>query len=121
MKIVIYNDELRSEMQMYLALSHKYDVEIAQNVEDLMNLLAEHAADLTFLDLDIDEDNPTEKSAFELAEQIMIKFPKIKVVGICDDDDSHLKAIAAHQGIPEVITRPIKNRELLKVVEKSRK
>jgi len=39
MKIVIYNDELRSGMQMYLALSNRHDVRVAQDVDDLFAML----------------------------------------------------------------------------------
>ena len=117
MKIIILNDELRSEMQMYLALSHRHEVEIAQDVDDLMQLLAEHAADLTFLDLSVSQIDDETIDVFELAENIMKDHPKIKVVGICDQDEDILKAEAVNQGIPKIITRPIKNRELLKMVE----
>ena len=36
MKIVIFNQDLRSEMQMYLALSNHFDVSIAEDEDDLM-------------------------------------------------------------------------------------
>ena len=55
MKIVIFDQDLRSEMQMYLALSNHYDVTVAEDEDDLMQLLDRDAADFTFLDLDSGE------------------------------------------------------------------
>jgi PleD family two-component response regulator len=119
MKIIIYNDELRSEMQMYLALSHRYEVEIAQDPEDLLRLLAENAADFTFIDLGAQSGELARKKGFELIDRILKHHPAIKVVGICDREDELLQQAAAHQGIPQVITRPIRNRELFKMIENS--
>ena len=119
MKIIIFDDELGSEMQMYLALSHRHEVEIAQDPHDLLTLLEENAADLTFIDLGLCKGEVHTMNAFELTEQIKKKHPKIKVVGIIDQENDQLKEEAANLGIPAVITRPIRNRELLRVVENS--
>jgi DNA-binding NtrC family response regulator len=119
MKIVILNDELRSEMQMYLALSHRHNVQIAQDVEDLFQLLEEEAADFTFVDLSsLPERDKNTLDGSALAKRIIKKHPRIKVVGICDADDQKLQQRAANHGISEVITRPIKNRELLGMIER---
>jgi len=114
MKIVIFNEELRSEMQMYLALCNRHDVEIADGVEDLMKLLEGDAADLTFLDLTGTE---ADHDRLSIANQVREKHPKIKVVGIVDHSDVELEKTARHKGISSVISRPIKNRELLKALE----
>ncbi len=114
MKIVIFNEELRSEMQMYLALSNRHDVEIAQDLKDLM-LLLEEEADLTFLDFDSATDKKPD--ILDVAKQVLKKNPKIKVVGICNQKDSTLQKRAADHGIVRIITRPIKNRELLKAIQ----
>ena len=118
MKIVILNDELRSEMQMYLALSHRHDVQIAQDVVDLMQLLEQEVADFTFVDLgSLPGSDEGGAEGFELANKILQEHPRIKVVGICDRDDQKLQQRAAHHGILDVITRPIKNRDLLSMIE----
>ncbi|MBN1998048.1 hypothetical protein JW935_10880 [candidate division KSB1 bacterium] len=114
MKIVIFNEELRSEMQMYLALSNRHDVEIAQDLKDLMLLLEENA-DLTFLELDSAADKRPD--ILHIAKQVLEKNPKIKVVGICDHKNSVLQKEAADHGIVKILTRPIKNRELLKAIQ----
>ena len=114
MKIVIFNEELRSEMQMYLALCNRHDVEIANGVEDLMKLLEGEEADLTFLDLTREQ---SDHDGFVIANKVRQKHPRIKVIGIIDQTDTELQQQARHRGISDVITRPIKNRELLKVIE----
>ena len=117
MKIVIFNEDLRSEMQMYLALSNHYDVSIAEDEDDLMQLLENHAADYTFLDLDCGEtQRGRSKKALEIASRIQEKHPKIELVGICDTQDDTLTQMAAGIGIKRVVTRPIKNREVLEAL-----
>ena len=112
MKIVIFNEELRSEMQMYLALCRRHDVEIADGVEDLMQLLDGESADLTFVDLSKEIDG------LRIANQVSQKHPRVRIVGICDREDKNVQKRAADRGIKEVITRPIKNRDLMDAVDK---
>jgi DNA-binding NtrC family response regulator len=114
MKIVIFNDELRSEMQMYLMLSNLHDVVVAQDMEDLLQLLDQTDADLTFLDLTVHkEDGGHRWDSLDIAHQIRDRFPRIKLVGIYDYGDSTLPRQAEDYGVTDFITRPIKNRELL--------
>lgn len=113
MKIVIFNDDLRSEMQMYLALSNHYDVTIAEDEDDLMNLLDTSSTDYTFLDLNYGQDKPQKnEKALQIASMIQQKYPKTSLVGICDQNDEDITQLAAGHGIKRVVTRPIKNREI---------
>lgn len=117
MKIVIFNEDLRSEMQMYLALSNHYEVSIAEDEDDLMQLLDNNSADFTFLDLDYNNTKDQKnKKRLEIATLIRQKHPMTKVVGICDCKDKGLSKMAAGHGIQKMVTRPIKNRELLKAI-----
>lgn len=116
MKIVIFDQDLRSEMQMYLALSNHYDVTVAEDEDDLMQLLDRDAADFTFLDLDSGEKKRKKNKSMEIASRIQKKHPKIELVGICDTENAGLTQLAAGLGIKRVVTRPIKNRELLDVI-----
>ena len=116
MKIVIFNEDLRSEMQMYLALSNHYEVSIAEDEDDLMQLLDASSADFTFLDLDYGSQAQKNKKRLEIATLIQKKHPMTKVVGICDCKDKGFSKMAAGHGIQKMVTRPIKNRELLKVI-----
>ncbi|HNS73195.1 MAG TPA: response regulator [bacterium] len=118
MKIVIYNDELRSGMQMYLALSNRHDVRVAQDVDDLFAMLDQAAADLTILDL-VPPDSPDQPvDGLDIAHKIQTRHPQIKLVGVYDQGDQNLVKKARANGIVELIARPIKNRELLGLIEK---
>jgi len=117
MKIVIYDDELRSGMQMYLALSNRHQVIIAQDIEDLMLLLDQAAAELTLIDLATKQEGDKKLDGISIAKHIRDKHPNLKLVGICDQEDVTLQKKALDDGIRVVITRPIKNRELLEKVE----
>ena len=116
MKIVILNRELRSEMQMYLTLSNRYQVEIAQDAEDLMSLLDQDSRDLTLVDLaKIESDS--QEDGLRVAHLIRKKHPKIKIVGICDRENLDLLKEASEKGINKFVMRPVKNRELLEAIE----
>jgi DNA-binding response OmpR family regulator len=90
MKIVILNEELRSEMQIYLALANHHEVEIAADVNDLYRLMDEEPADLVFLDLDsLIEDKTKQEKAWQTFARLRTN-PKAKVVAICDRSDFKL-------------------------------
>ena len=118
MKIVIFNDELRSEMQMYLALSTHHDVEIAKDVNDLFLLLDQNSAELTFLDLESKiHENGRALTGLSLYDRLVKKYPAIRFVGICDRDELVLAEKAIKKGIKKIIKRPIRNRELIEAIE----
>jgi DNA-binding NtrC family response regulator len=118
MKILIFNDELRSEMQMYLALSNKHQVEIAADERELFRLLDRKRTDLMFLDLGPrQESGKRARFGFDLLEKITQKHPDLKVVGICDQNDETSAKEADQRGVRQILTRPIKNRELLQLLE----
>lgn len=117
MKIVIFNEDLRSEMQMYLALSNHYEVSIAEDEDDLMQILETDSTDLTFLDLDCGpEESRKTLKVLELASRIHKKHPKIELVGICNIQDPNVTEMAQGSGIKRMVTRPIKNREILDAI-----
>jgi len=116
MRVVIFNEELRTVMQMYLALSNHFDVDIAEDEDDLMQMLAQNSADLTLLDLSDGENSQCDGHGWQVAGRIYKEHPEIKIIGICDKTDEGLNSKAARHGIKEIVTRPIKNRELLKVI-----
>jgi DNA-binding NtrC family response regulator len=117
MKILILNENLRSGMQMYLALSNHYQVEIANDADDLLRLVAQENPDYTFLDLNPDEPLLSQAEPVEIANKIIKEHPSTKIVGIYDDQDNAVRKKAEKSGILKFIARPIKNRELLKLIE----
>ncbi len=102
---------------MYLALSTLYDVEIAQDVEDLLHMLDQKHADLTFFVLSTGVEHLKHIDRVSVVKKIRQKHPSVKFVGICDRSDRLLQKEAARHGIENFITRPIKNRELLDLIK----
>ena len=117
MKIIILNGELRSGMQLYLALSNFYEVKVALDMNDLMFLLETENTDYTFLELNEEDCNCVSQGKYEIVDAILQKFPSTKVVGICDQVNQNIKQETSLHGINKVITRPIKNRELYETIE----
>ncbi|MBN2413870.1 response regulator [candidate division KSB1 bacterium] len=117
MKIIILNGELRSGMQIYLALSNFYEVEVALDVNDLMRLLESENTDYTFLDLDEEDSNCVDPGNYKIVDKILKKYPKTKVVGICDHVNPNMKEQISLHGINKVLTKPIKNRELYETIK----
>ena len=102
---------------MYLALSNHYQVEIAQDADDLLELIEQGNPDFTFLDLCPDDPPPSKKERVALANMILKKHPTTKIVGIYDSRDISIRKKAEKSGILKFITRPIKNRELMKIID----
>jgi hypothetical protein len=74
--------------------------------------------DYTFLDLNYgQEPQKRNERALQIASQIQQKHPKMALVGICDQFDDDVSQMAAGFGIKRVVTRPIKNREILDALE----
>jgi DNA-binding NtrC family response regulator len=117
MKIIIFNEELRSQMQMYLALHHRHDVEIAEDEDTLLQILDNNNADITFLDLNYASGEHNGETGVKLVRQVREKYPRLKVIGIHNGQDSKLETKALEFGANDFITRPIKNRQLLRVLE----
>ncbi len=113
MNIVIFNDELRSGMQMYLTLSNKHKVEVATDEDDLLDILKRRKIDMTFVDLQM-----TGRDG-KLVAKISKLYPFLRVIGIYDHDQKELMQKASALGIRDFIVRPIKHRDLLKLVESS--
>lgn len=104
-------------MQMYLALSNHYQVNIANDADDLLDLVAQENPDFAFLDLCPDKSAPSKKAPVTVANMITKKNPSTKIVGIYDDQDNSIRKKAEKSGILKFISRPIKNRELLELIE----
>jgi len=117
MKIVILNGELRSGMQLYLALSNFYQVEVALDENDLMRLLETEKTDFTFLELGEGDSNCVNSEKVKIVDTILKKYPKLKIVGICDRIDKKIRGKTSFHGINKVLTKPIKNRELYQTIE----
>jgi len=117
MRVVIFNEELRTGMQMYLALSNHFQVDVAEDEDDLMLILAESPTDLTLLDLDYGEKTRQKDSGWKLAQRINKIYPEMKIVGISEQECGGNCNKALKHGVRKVVQKPVKNRDILKAIK----
>ncbi len=116
MKIAILSDELSSGMQMYLLLCDQHNVNVATEVDELLMLLESETYDLTFLDFNCSGLYSTRiKGADELMRQIFQKQPKVRLVGVCDEND--IKGSFSDGRFLGYLTRPINSKKLLRLIQ----
>lgn len=100
---------------MYLALSTQFNVEIASDTMDLLSLLDSDKTDFTFLD--ICSENTDHPLTADMINQITCKQPTNQIIGLCPEQDENIMQKAARLGIKKVLTKPIKNRELFRLIQ----
>ena len=72
---------------------------------------------ITFVDLNYASGEHNGETGVKLAQHVREKYPKLRVIGIHDGHDNKIEDKAQELGLNSIITRPIKNRQLLKVLE----
>ncbi len=117
MKIVILNGELQTGMQMYLALSTHFNVQVVQDTNDLLDILDSENTDFTFFDFCDEDGNCTDQKAFDIIDQIAYKHPATQIIGLYKQPDKTILQKAAEHGIKKMITKPVKNRELFRTID----
>ena len=114
MNVLIVDEKLYSQMQMYLILHQQHNVEIALDEEDAMRRLDNNNADIVLLDMHY----PAKKSKIpkgNFASKVRKKYPKVRLIGIHNRDDANLNRFAEKLGL-KLLSRPIKSRLLMKAV-----
>lgn len=115
MNVLIVDDQLRSQMQIYLALKKQHDVQVAMDEKDALELLDQRPTDLLLLDLEY----PSELSASasqHLATHVRKKNPGVRLIGIHNRNASQLSEMARLLGLHDLISRPIKNKKLAQIM-----
>lgn len=115
MNVLIVDDQLRSQMQIYLALRRKHDVQVASDEKEALDLLDQRPTDLMLLDLDYPSELSSSASQ-HLALHVRKKYPGVRLIGIHNRNASQLSEIARMLGCHDVISRPIKNKQLAQIV-----
>ena len=87
-RIIMLNDDLESQMRMYLALCPRYRIEIAENEIALMRLIRRKRPQLLILDAHHSRFNANGKSAGKLIEKIKHKYNRLRVLAIVRGDDA---------------------------------
>jgi len=114
-KIVMLNEDLGTQMQIYLALCDAYKVEIAENVESAMYLLRKTKPEVLLLDYNLDQFTANGKTGIDFIKKVKKKYTDLKVMMIMDNKDQ--VQIQEH-GADEVLYKPIRNKNLILNVKK---
>jgi DNA-binding NarL/FixJ family response regulator len=117
-RIVLLNDELGSQMQIYLALCDGYSVEIAESVEAAMYLLRKLQPEILVMDYDLTHFRVRGKQGIDFIRKVKRKYGHLKIVTILDDKDKIFETEIQENGADGIIYRPIKNRHVIFNVRK---
>jgi len=115
-RIVIFNDELKTQMQIYLALCDAYRVEVAEDVEAVMYMLRKMQPEILLLDYDLEQFRNHGKSSIDFLKKVKKKYAELKVMMLLDDEDRAEEEKIHEYGADGVLYKPVKNRNLLKTV-----
>lgn len=107
------NDELGTQMQIYLALCDAYTIEIAENTESVMYLLRKMKPEVLLLDYDLDQFRLNGKTAVDFLKKIKKKYNHLKVLLILNQTDKRFENEIQESGGDGVLYKPIKNRKLV--------
>ncbi len=116
-RIVMLNEDLESQMRMYLALCPHYRIEIAENELAMMRLLRRKKPNLLLLDAHYSRFNHNGKSVSKLVEKIKRKYNYLPVLAIINGEDERLGEALAQRGADGWITRRIQIDALLQRVD----
>lgn len=87
-RIIMLNDDLESQMRMYLTLCPRYRVEIAENEIALMRLIRRKRPQLLILDAHHSRFNHGGKSAGKLIEKIKHKHGRLRILAIVRTEEA---------------------------------
>jgi DNA-binding NarL/FixJ family response regulator len=116
-RIIMLNEDLESQMRMYLALCPHYRIEIAENELALMRLLRRKKPHLLLLDAHYSRFNHNGKSVSKLVEKIKRKYIHLPVLAIINGEDERLGETLAQRGANGWISRRIQIDALLQRVD----
>ncbi|MDZ7290128.1 MAG: response regulator [candidate division KSB1 bacterium] len=116
-RIVMLNEDLESQMRMYLALCPRYRIEIAENELALMRLLRRKKPNLLLLDAHYSRFNHNGKSIAKLVEKIKRKYNHLPVLAIVNGEDERLAELLTQRGADGWVTRRVQIDDLLQRVD----
>lgn len=105
-------------MQIYLALSDAYRVEIAESVESAMYLLRKMKPEILLLDYNFDQLKSNGKTGVDFIKKVKKKYMDLKVMMILENKDKKHESEVHENGADGVLYTPIKNRNLISNVKR---
>ena len=115
-RIVILDEELESQMRMYLALCSMYRVEIAEDEATLMRMIRRKKPKLIFLDANYSGFNNNGKSVSKTVEKIKRKYNELKIVTIWNNHEEATRGNSSSENADSVLFRPISEAEVVERV-----
>ncbi|HHL71884.1 MAG TPA: response regulator [Bacteroidetes bacterium] len=115
-RIIILNEELESQMHLYLVLCEQYRVEIAEDEATLMRMIRRKKPRLVLLDAAYSGFNNNGKSVFRSIEKIKRKYEQLKIITIFDREEPSLISRAEKSGSDGVLLRPLEECDVLERV-----
>ena len=112
------NEDLHSQMQIYLELCDRYIIEIAENVEAAMYLLRKMRPEILLMDYDLNQFKTNGKTSVDFVKKVKRKYHNLKVIMILDNHQKPQEPEIQDNGADTVLYKPIKNRNLLINVRK---
>jgi response regulator RpfG family c-di-GMP phosphodiesterase len=116
-RIVMLNEDLESQMRMYLALCSRYRIEIAENELTLMRLLRRKKPSLLLLDAHYSCFSHNSKSVSKLVEKIKRKYNHLPVLTIVSSEDERAGEALAQRGADGWVNRRVEVDDLLQRVD----
>lgn len=112
-RIVMLNEDLESQMRMYLALCPRYRIEIAESEVALMRLIRRKRPRLLLLDVHYSALNDDRKSVLKLLDKIKRKHSRLRVLAIVNGQDQRLVDQLVRRGVDGWVEKPIVDEDLL--------
>jgi CheY-like chemotaxis protein len=112
-KIILLDDELESQMRIYLALCDRYKVEIAEDDRAAVTMVRKLRPDVLLMDVQPPSKRNNGRSGFKLIEKLKQKYESLKIVTILDQRDYELERELKAKGADGFVVRPIRTRALL--------
>ncbi len=117
-KILIIEDDEGIRTQMKWALSEEYDVLLAENTNEAINLMTQFSPPLVTLDLGLPPDPEGTDEGFRLLQEILKMSPFTKVIVITGNPEKDAPLRAVSMGAHDFFAKPINLEELKTVVKR---
>ena len=115
-KIIMLNDDLESQMRMYLTLNPQYRIDIAENEVILMRMLRRKKPKLLMIDASYRNPRHQGRSFVSLVEKIKQKYNRLFILTVVDDDTQKLIPKLKQLGVEAWIDRTAEADTLLERV-----
>ena len=115
-KIIMLNDDLESQMRMYLTLNPQYRIDIAENEVILMRMLRRKKPKLLMIDASYRNPRHQGRSFVNLVEKIKQKYNRLFILTVVDDDTQKLIPKLKQLGVEAWIDRTAEADTLLERV-----